>query len=50
MVEITIPEIMVTPMSDIISLVSPTASAMGTMAKMVVRVVIRMGRTRRGQA
>ena len=38
------------PMSDIISLVSPIPMAMGTMARMVVRVVIKMGRTRRGQA
>ncbi len=45
------PEIMVILMSDIIS-AAPSAMprAMGTRARMVVRVVISTGRTRRGQA
>ena len=49
-VEITMPLIITTPISLIISLVSPMPAAMGTMARMVVRVVIMMGRMRRGQA
>ena len=49
-VEMIMPLIMVTPMSLIISLESPIPRAMGIMAKMVVRVVIMTGRTRRGQA
>ena len=44
------PLIMVMPMSLIISLVSPQPMAMGTMARMVVSVVIITGRTRSGQA
>ena len=45
------PAIMVMLMSDIIS-AAPSAMprAMGTRARMVVRVVISTGRTRRGQA
>ena len=50
MVEITMPLIMTTPMSDIISLVSPMPSAMGTIARIVVKVVIITGRMRNGQA
>ena len=51
MVETTIPEIMVMLMSLIIS-AAPSArpKAMGTRARMVVRVVINTGRIRRGQA
>ena len=49
-VEMTMPLIMVMPISVIISLVPPIPKAMGTMARTVVKVVIRMGRTRRGQA
>ena len=49
-VEITMPLIITTPMGWSISLPSPVPTAMGIKASTVVRVVIIMGRTRRGQA
>ena len=49
-VEITMPKIITMPMGWSISLPSPVPTAMGIRASTVVRVVIRMGRTRRGQA
>ena len=50
MVEISIPEIMVMLMSDIISAApSDIPRAMGTRARIVVRVVMSTGRTRSGQ-
>ena len=51
MVETTMPEIMVILISDIISAApSDIPKAMGTRARIVVRVVMSTGRTRRGQA
>ena len=44
------PKIMTMPMGWSISLPSPLPAAMGIRASTVVMVVIRMGRTRRGQA